>query len=179
MLNTNPSEECELYTPWVREGARGTIWRTAAGYVADSPSVIVNAVRGPFYSTADAAVRAALFREATIAPELGGVTRKYRIEHPATLPAVYAVDGNDPRAVPDGEPAEDGRHRHTNLMPWERELLRVARTHARMTIVLIDGETATAAAVGGRHVHLTQTKNGVEVGRWRVEDGSRKVALFL
>lgn len=185
MITITPIDESEVYMQWQREAVRGTIWRTAAGFVADSPSVIVDAARAAtdaatahlLSPTAPAAAAAAYLREVTLAPALDGVTRKYKIEHPDTSPAAYAVAGNDPRRPLDGEPARNGRY--ANLMPWERELGRVARCNARMSIMLRDGDTVTTAAVAGPHVHITRTENGVEVGRWRVEDGARKVALFL
>lgn len=176
-MTTTPTEESTVYQQWERGETRGMIWRTAAGFVADSPSVVVDTATGPFSATAEEAARAAYFREVLIAPALDDVARKYRIEHPDTTPAVYAVVGEKRADLFGGEPAANGRY--TNLMPWERALMRVARTNARMAILLKDGDTVTMAVVGGRYVHLLRTENGAEVGRWRVEDGSRKVALFL
>lgn len=175
-VNVTPIEN-STRSQWQCGEAGGVIWRTDAGFIADSPSVIVDAGRGPFSATAEVAARSAYYREVMIAPALADVARKYRIEHPATAPAVYAVVGGDRRVTFDGEPAPDGRY--ANLMPWERELTRVARTNASLTIMLKDGDTVTLAAVGGRFVHLFQLVNGEEARRWRVEDGARKVALFL
>lgn len=172
------TRESEREGRWECGGVSGLIWRCGGGYVADSPALIINGRAAPSASMDDAA-RRAYRREVVLGPMLDGIRRKYVIEHPDTsaLVAVYAVDANDPSAAFDGEPAEGGRY--ANLMPWEREAVRVARANARLAIMVKDENVVTLAAVAGRHVTLIRTENGAETGRWRVLDGCRKVALFL
>lgn len=161
---------------WASGRTGGTIWAAGSGYVADSPAVVITGTAAA-HPTMDDAARAAYRREIVMAPELATVASKYRIEHPAAVAAVYAVDANDPRAGIDGEPRDGGRY--VNLMPWEREAVKVARAHARLGIAVRDGKTVTLVAVSGGHVTMVRTENGTETGRWRVLDGCRKVALFL
>lgn len=168
--------EGRVYGRWECAGAAGTIRRDAAGFTADSPAVIqTGAARA--YPTADEAARAAYAREIALAPELAIIRSKYRIDNAFRDPAVYAADPNDPRASFDGSPVPDGRY--ANLLPWERAAVKVARSHARLSVMVRDGDVVTLFAVAGGHTTIIRTENGAETGRWRVLDGCRKVALFL
>lgn len=179
---TDKSPVVGAWGTWECAGARGTIRETAGGgYVGESAAVIAGETAATRATPEDAA-REAYRREAVLAPVLGDILARYRIEHPQEDTArVYAVTGNDPRAEADGEPGEGARY--ANLAPWEREAVKVARANARLAVVLATGdgdtETVTRAAVAGRHVVIVRYENGAETGRWRVLDGSRKVALFL
>lgn len=164
----------QRYGRWECAGQTGRIIVAGDGFVADSPSVITNGRARPS-GTMDEAARRAYHREVLVAPALDGVRRKYRIDLRAAA-AVYAVDANDPAAEFDGEPDKKGRY--TNLLPWEREAVKVARENRSLSVLVKDGDTVHLFAVAGKHVTIIRTENGAEVGRWRVLDGCRRVALF-
>lgn len=179
-LTVQSAPTASAWGTWECGSARGTIRVGDYGYVGESAAVLAgdSAVAT---ATPEEAARAAYRREVVLAPVLADILARFRIEHPAAEAAAYAVTGNDPRAAVDGEPGEDARY--VNLAPWEREMVRTARANARMAVMVMvrenGREAVTQAAVAGQYVVMARFEDGAETGRWRVLDGSRKVALFL
>ena len=176
MMTVKQAEQSERteWGTWECSGITGEIYQVRDGWIADSPSVIG---AGSPVASPEHAAEAAYRREATLGSVLGDVVSRYRIEHPGVEVSAYAVHGNDPWCSAPGEPAEGGRY--SNLMPWEREMVKTARVNQSMHVMLRVGETVVSAAVANRHVVIVRTESGLETGRWRVLDGCRKVALFL